>query len=105
PPVVAVAYVNGSPIRALFDSGASTSFLMLKAAQRAGIRIDSPGVIPGGVSFGLGRSTVQTYLAPVSIFKIGDEEIHNTRLRIGDADLPGADMLIGADFFLSHHIY
>jgi tetratricopeptide (TPR) repeat protein/predicted aspartyl protease len=105
PPVVAVAYVNGTPIRAMFDSGASTSFLKLKAAEKAGIKIDSPGVIPGGVSFGLGRSTVQTYLAPVSIFKIGDEEIHNTRLRLGDTELPGVDMLIGADFFLSHHIY
>jgi tetratricopeptide (TPR) repeat protein len=36
---------------------------------------------------------------------MGQEEIKNTRLRIGDIDLPNADMLIGADFFLSHRIY
>jgi tetratricopeptide (TPR) repeat protein len=104
-PVVGIAYVNGVAIRAMFDTGASTSFLTLNAAQKAGIKIDSPDVVLGGVVYGIGRSTVQTYIAPVSIFKIGEEEIHNTRLRLGQAELQGADMAIGADFFLSHHIY
>jgi tetratricopeptide (TPR) repeat protein len=35
---------------------------------------------------------------------LGDEEIRNTRLRIGDPGID-TDMLIGADFFLSHRIY
>jgi tetratricopeptide (TPR) repeat protein len=104
-PVLGTAYVNGVAIRAMFDSGASTSFLTINAAQRAGIKIDSPGVVLGGAVYGIGRSTVQTYIAPVSVFKIGEEEIHNTRLRLGQAELPGVDMAIGADFFLSHHIY
>ena len=69
--------------------------------MKAGIKIDSPGVVPAGVFFGFGRGTVQTYVAPVSVFKIGDEEIRNTRLLLGDTDLQDADMLIGADFFLS----
>ncbi len=92
-------------IRALFDTGASFSFLWVKAAAKAGIKIDSPGVVPAGVTIGLGRSTVRTYIAPVALFKLGDEEIRNTRLRLGDTDLGDADMLIGADFFLSHHVY
>lgn len=104
-PVAGVAYVNGVAVRAMFDSGSSTSFLTLNAAKRAGITIDSPGVVSGGYAYGLGRSQVQTYVAPVSVFKIGDEEIHNTRLRLGDTTLPNIDMLIGADFFLSHRIY
>lgn len=105
PPVIAVAYVNGAAVRAMFDTGASFSFLSVKAAARAGIKLDSPGVAPGGSSIGAGRNTVQTYIAPVAVFKIGDEEVHNTRLRLAEMDLPGVDMLIGADFFLSHHIY
>jgi tetratricopeptide (TPR) repeat protein/predicted aspartyl protease len=104
-PVVGIVYVNGVTIRAMFDTGSSTSFLTLSAAQRAGIKIDSPGVVPGGFSYGFGRSMVETYLVPVSMFKIGEEEIHNTRLRVGKTDLRDTDMLIGADFFLSHHIY
>ncbi len=99
------AYVNGAEIRVMFDTGAGTSVLSLKAAARAGIKPDSPGVVSAGASHGIGRSTFATYIAPFSSFKVGDEEIKNTRLRIGDIDLPNADMLIGADFFLSHRIY
>jgi tetratricopeptide (TPR) repeat protein/predicted aspartyl protease len=104
-PVIAIAYVNGASIRAMFDTGASSSFLTLKAAAKAGIKVDSPGTVSAGYVMGSGQSTVQTYVAPVAVFKIGDEEVRNTRLRLGDTDLPEADMLIGADFFLSHHVY
>ena len=99
------AYVNGAEIRVMFDTGAPTSVLSLKAAARAGIKPDSPGVVSAGASYGIGKSTFASYIAPFSSFKIGEEEIKNTRLRIGDIDLPNADMLIGADFFLSHRIY
>jgi tetratricopeptide (TPR) repeat protein len=47
---------------------------------------------------------VKSWLAPFASFKLGDEEIRNTRLRIGEPGVD-ADMLIGADFFLSHRIY
>jgi len=100
-----VAYVNGAEIRVLFDSGAQTSILSLQAAARAGIKPDSPGVVSGGVSYGIGKGTFATYIAPISNFKIGSEEIKNTRIRIGGIELSNADMLIGADFFLSHRIY
>jgi tetratricopeptide (TPR) repeat protein/predicted aspartyl protease len=99
------AFVNGSEIRVTFDTGAANSILSLNAAARIGIKPDSPGVVFAGASSGFGANTMATYIAPVSSFKIGDEEIRNTRLRIGDIDLPNSDMLIGADFFLSHRVY
>jgi len=102
---VGTAYVNGAKIRVMFDTGAGTSVLSLVAAARAGIKPDSPGVVDAGYSHGIGRATVKTYIAPFASFKIGDEEIRNTRLRIGEIGVEHADMLIGADFFLSHHIY
>ena len=39
------------------------------------------------------------------MFKFGDEEIKNTRMQIGGIELSDSDMLLGADFFLSHHVY
>jgi tetratricopeptide (TPR) repeat protein/predicted aspartyl protease len=99
------AYVNGREIRVLFDSGAATSVLSLKAAARVGITPDSPGVVYAGHASGIGKNTMPSYIAPFSSFKIGQEEVRNTRLRIADIDLPDADMLIGADFFLSHRMY
>ncbi len=49
------ASINGVDIRVLFDSGAGVSTLTLKAAARAGIRPDSPGVVAGGPTGGFRR--------------------------------------------------
>ena len=99
-------YVNGHRIRVMFDTGAYNSVLSLRAAARAGITTDSPGVVEAGYSRGIGRAMVKTYIATASSFKIGDgEEIQNARLRITDSDLPDADMLLGSDFFVSHHVF
>jgi tetratricopeptide (TPR) repeat protein/predicted aspartyl protease len=105
-PITGSAYVNGVEIRVAFDTGAPTSYLTVKAAAKAGIKLDSPGVVPAGYGGGIGRGQVANYLARVASFKIGDEEVRNTQVRLGDTAIGGGeDMLIGADFFLSHRIY
>jgi tetratricopeptide (TPR) repeat protein/predicted aspartyl protease len=105
PHTAGVAFVNGSKIRVIFDTGAATSMLTLEAAKRAGVTPESEGVVAGGVTFGIGRQYVKTWIAPFPSFRIGDEEVRNTRLRIGASAMRGVDMLIGADFFLSHRVY
>lgn len=107
PYLAAEAAVNGHRIEVLFDTGASRSILSLNAAKRAGITPDSPGVIPAGTVAGMGKSTIKVWSAPVDKFEIGGEAIEHTRVLIGDIDLPGLDidMLLGADFFLAHHVY
>jgi tetratricopeptide (TPR) repeat protein len=101
------AFVNGVRMGVLFDTGASYSGLSLAAAKRAGLDPHGPGVTTAGVTHGIGRRLVQSWIAPVDSFKVGDEEIKHTRLRFEDTDfgMNGVDMLLGADFFLSHHIY
>jgi hypothetical protein len=100
------AALNGARIHVVFDTGASVSVLTLRAAERAGIKPDSPGVVPGGTAGGIGRGVVQTWIAPFESFKVGEEEIRHSHLRIGDFDFgPDMDMVIGADFFLSHRVY
>jgi tetratricopeptide (TPR) repeat protein len=105
PQTLGSASIDGTEIRVTFDTGAGNSVLSLRAAARVGIKPDSPGVVSAGRMHGIGRNSIPTYIAPFSRFKIGDEEIQNTRLRIADIDLPNADMLLGPDFFLSHRIY
>jgi tetratricopeptide (TPR) repeat protein/predicted aspartyl protease len=105
PHTTGTATINGVSIRVVFDTGANTSVLSERAAERAGVRVDSPGVTDAGYSRGIGQRTVKTWIAPFASFKLGDEEIRNTRLRIGNPGIDTADMLIGADFFLSHRIY
>jgi tetratricopeptide (TPR) repeat protein/predicted aspartyl protease len=106
PFTTATAYVNGIKIRVMFDTGAWASVMSFKAAERAGVKPDSSGVVDAGYLHGIGRGAVKTYIAPFESFKFADaEEIKHTRLRIADIDLPFTDMLIGADFFLSHRIF
>jgi tetratricopeptide (TPR) repeat protein/predicted aspartyl protease len=106
PHTTGTAFINGAKITVVFDTGASNSVLTARAAARAGVKPDTAGVVEAGYSSGIGRSKVKTYIAPFSSFKIGDgEEIKNARLRIADMDLDEGDMLLGADFFLSHHVY
>jgi tetratricopeptide (TPR) repeat protein len=49
----------------------------------------------------------KSWITPVDSFKVGNEEIHHTRLRLADTDFgqDDLDMLVGADFFLSHRVY
>jgi predicted aspartyl protease len=104
PLTMASVYINGEKIRVIFDTGAPQSVLSLKAAERAGVKIDMPGVSDGGMTRGVGRNLVKSYIAPFDSFKFDNgEEIRHTHLRIADLDMP-ADMLLGADFFLSHRV-
>jgi tetratricopeptide (TPR) repeat protein len=106
PHIVADVHVNGHDILAVFDTGAGNSALSLPAAARAGVTPQTPGVTSGGISFGIGNQMRDSWIAPFQSFKLDQEEIRNTHLRISDfASLPQhADMLLGADFFLSHHV-
>jgi len=105
PHTAGVAFLNGSKLQVLFDTGAATSLLTLRAAARAGVTPDTPGVVKAGISGGIGEHGAQTWIGSFDNFKIGDEEIKHTKLRFGALSLPNADMLIGADFFLSHRVY
>ncbi|MBV9727232.1 MAG: aspartyl protease family protein [Gammaproteobacteria bacterium] len=105
PHTKSVAYLNGTKIHVLFDTGSPVSSLTLEAAKRAGITPGSDGVVEAGSAWGIGHKVRKTWIARFASFKLGDEEIKNAKLRFGDISLPDSDMLIGADFFLSHRIY
>lgn len=105
PLLMGKAAVNGHKIEVLFDTGDPRSILSLAAAKRAGITPDSPGVTSAGAMTGIGKKTIQVWSAPVARFEIGGETIERTRMLIGDVDLSDVDMLLGSDFFLSHHVY
>jgi tetratricopeptide (TPR) repeat protein/predicted aspartyl protease len=103
--IVGSVAINGVRMRALFDTGARRSVLSVEGAHKAGVKTTDPGVTPGGVWGGVGRGLTETWIAPFSVVDIGGEQVKNTRLRIANITLTDADMIIGADFFLSHRIY
>lgn len=100
--------INGARIEAELDSGAPTSLLSRRAAERAGIDFAAPGVVPSDGVTGFGRRQEKGWVVPVASVGIGDEEILRTRLEVIDGDIAGPegpDMLLGADFIMAHHIY
>jgi aspartyl protease len=101
---IGTALLNGVKISVGFDTGSVTSLVSLRAARRAGVTPQSRGVVYAGYSVGSGRYSFRTWIAPFASFKIGDEELPAPRIRMGDIGAP-IDMLLGADFFLSHRIY
>ena len=103
--VIAKATVDGHGISVLFDSGSWRTILSLAAAKRVGIVPGGPGVVLVGESIGVGDKPVKVWAAPIDSFEIGGETIQHTHVLIGDIGLENADMMLGADFFLAHHIY
>ena len=97
--------INGKHFRAIFDTGAGLSMLSRSAAARIGLTPTTPGAEPGGLASGIGRQVVPTWIVPVETLKLGDETIEHAHLRIGEMGLLDGDMLIGADFFISHRVF
>jgi tetratricopeptide (TPR) repeat protein/predicted aspartyl protease len=101
---VGTVFVNGVKMSATFDTGAASSIMSLPAAKRAGITPQSAGVTRAGMIGGFGRSQIEVWQAPVASVKIGTEEVRAIKIPMGDLRV-GTDILIGADFFLSHRVY
>jgi predicted aspartyl protease len=113
--------VNGVPVVAQMDTGASSSVLTPGAAARAGITVRSAGVVGAADLRGLGRAPVESHVGVFSTFSFGEETIKNARMQIADmfaadkdtqintriatavADQP--QMILGADFFRAHRVY
>jgi predicted aspartyl protease len=101
---IVTIWINGQKMHAFLDTGAATSFITKGAALRAGVKTTDAGVRPAGKGHAL-DADMAVWSAPFASIKIGEEEIKNTRLAIGDSHADDFDVLIGADFFLAHHVY
>jgi hypothetical protein len=115
--------LNGIRTPAMFDTGAAVTTVTPHAAKAAGVAIESPGITSVGKIHGFGASAVDAYSAVFPTLTLGDEKITNARLEIADMmgwrkeaqigshiataidDDLEPQMLVGADFFLSHRVY
>jgi tetratricopeptide (TPR) repeat protein len=103
PEMIVAVSVNGKKMKALLDTGAPESTLMLSAAESAGIR--KADMKPGQVLGGGGAGHVVSWLAPVDTFELGGELIRHNRLEVADTDWVDQDLILGVDYFLSHRIF
>lgn len=106
--------LNGKPVHAILDSGASTSIVSKHDAEAVGAS-DAGHVDAAG---GMGAKTIETRVGRFASFAIGNEEIADVEIRVADL-YQGATyqatgsriarnafrnqpMLLGADFLRSH---
>lgn len=95
---------NGKKLRAVIDSGAGHTVITLRAAKRAGLKLDAPGVERAGTVSGVGTDRVARWAAVFDTLQIGDELIRNARVGVIDTDTLSVDLLLGADFLRSHRV-
>jgi tetratricopeptide (TPR) repeat protein/predicted aspartyl protease len=100
-PLRAEVKINGKTFTALFDTGATTA-VSLSAAKSAGVQ--EADMTPDHDMYGAGKHTARAWTASFATFELGGETITHNRIEVGDFELQD-DMLLGVDFFLSHHIY
>lgn len=113
--------VNGRPMLAVLDSGASVSAITMAQAVRLGVTAKTPGVATAGCSIGFGRPALDYWSGPFATFAIGNELIRNPALRIADFtrdtimhQVGGGQasrfaappqMILGMDFLRAHRIF
>jgi predicted aspartyl protease len=113
--------INGKPVRAELDSGATASVLTKADAARLGVTPESPGTVPGNcITDGDSKRTLESWVGQFESFTIGNERIRNPNIRFADlwkhatytetgSRLPTRlagqpDILLGADFLRAHRV-
>jgi predicted aspartyl protease len=112
--------LDGHDVVAMFDSGASTSVVTTQAVLQSGIKTETAAT-ETAASKGIAGKAMDTSVALFKTLSVGDETVRNVELRIADLFSKNTsmqtgshlaqhvtndpEMLIGADFFLSHRIY
>jgi predicted aspartyl protease len=113
--------VEGKPLIAELDSGATRTLVTWKGARKLGVTPSSPGVEPGHGVVGADGKHLDSSLYRFQTFEIGDEIIRNARFVIAEVDrsamrIKGGngvesradaapDMYLGADWLRAHHVY
>ncbi len=103
--IFAELQINGHAVRAMLDTGAET-LLSRHAAERVGINLNDPKVVASMTMSGVGTRGRKSWIARTQSISLGGENIANSPIRVIDNgdDWSDHDMLLGMDFFLSHHV-
>lgn len=95
--------INGVSMHALMDTGAPVTSLRLAAARRAGIQESE--LKEAGRTSGIDEGSARSWVGPMASFELGGEKIVDQVVKIDEVDYSRNELLLGLDYFLSHHIY
>ncbi|NHN88043.1 hypothetical protein GOB81_05295 [Acetobacter sp. LMG 1627] len=103
--IVLKVRLDGHELTALLDSGARSRILSRRAAKAIGVTDSQLDVDPGGTTAGVdGRETVYRW-HHFHTLTIGRETETNPVLTVAPISEQGVDMLLGSDWFATHHVW
>jgi predicted aspartyl protease len=98
--------VDGVPLRALLDSGASQTMLSRSGMARLQLNLESLQADPRQIDSGAGPHTVTMWRHKFHELQIGSERFANPVFLVASIPLPlNSDMLLGADWLLGRRVW
>ena len=96
--------IDGKPVTALLDTGASGSILTEDAAERIGVTPSMLAADPAGTNRGITGKIMADRMHRFGTVQIGPETMAAT-MRVSAIRLSQADMLLGADWMRSRRVW
>lgn len=94
--------VNGQTLRALLDTGATSSLILAPGMFRLGLRPEMVGHDPDAVTRGIGPTAPEIHRHSFSSWQVGPELESNPTFWVSQARVvPIVDVLLGADWLLA----
>ncbi|HEY2619001.1 MAG TPA: retroviral-like aspartic protease family protein [Acetobacteraceae bacterium] len=104
--LVVPVLVDGRPLRALIDSGASASLITAPGMFRLGLTPELLARDPGGNGSGVGPATVPMRLHRFGELRVGPDTTRDPMLWVASAHVvPIVDMLLGADWLQARRVW
>ena len=98
--------IDGVPLRALLDSGASRSLVAAPGMARLKLGFDQLQGDPSQIVSGVGPHTVTMWQHKFRELQIGSESFANPVFLVAPIQLqPISDMLLGADWLLGRRVW
>jgi predicted aspartyl protease len=103
--------IDGKPIVAMVDTGATHSLILLHKAASLGVTAEMLAADPTGQSRGVGPATVRTPVHRFAKVQIGGLEFSNVTMPVVDANNPEAatyletGMFLGMDYLARHRVW
>lgn len=98
--------LDGVPLLALLDSGASQTLVAARGMARLGLGLDRLRADPSHVVSGMGPHSVTVWQHKFKTLRIGDETFPAPSFPVTPIQLyPNSDMLLGADWLLGRRIW
>jgi hypothetical protein len=104
--LVVPVVVDGRPLRALIDSGASASLIVAPGMFRLGLTPDLLARDPGGNGSGVGPGVVPMRRHRFAELRVGPDTTPDPMLWVASAHVvPIVDMLLGADWLQARRVW